>query len=141
MKIKYQTDLHGVTSELLNGFCVGWKFPISGDELHKILQNSYRFVLAKDGGNVIGFVNSLSDGLKFAFIPMLEVLPDYKNNGIGSELLNLLFDELKTIQNIDLTCDESLQSFYEKFGMLKSRGMIFRKYLTLEEIEWYRNNL
>ncbi len=48
---------------------------------------------------------------------------------------------MKDIQNIDLTCDKELQDFYGKFGMLKSHGMIFRKYLTADEVEWYRNNL
>lgn len=130
MEIKYQTDLYGITNEQLNCFCVGWKCPISGAEMYKILQNSYRFILAKDRERVIGFVNSLSDGVKFAFIPMLEVLPDYQNNGIGSQLLQMLFTELEPIQNIDLTCDEALQLFYSRFGMLKSKGMVFRKYLT-----------
>jgi len=45
--------------------------------------------LALDDNQVVGFVNSLSDGLKFAFIPMLEVLPDYKKQGIGSNLLKV----------------------------------------------------
>lgn len=96
--------------------------------MYAILKNSYRFVLAKHENNVVGFVNALSDGLKFAFIPMLEVLPEYKRRGIGTKLLNILFEELKNIQNIDLTCDKELQPFYEKFGMVKSCGMVLRKY-------------
>ncbi len=140
MSINYQKSLTNITSEQLSHFCVGWKHPISGDEMYKILNNSYRFVLALDNNKVVGFVNSLSDGLKFAFIPMLEVLPEYKNQGIGSSLLEILFDELKDIENIDLTCDVQLQKFYYKFGMLKSNGMVFRKYLSKEEIEWCRNN-
>ncbi len=141
MNIYYQKNLENITSSQLSNFCVGWKHPISGTEMYEILNNSYRFVLALDGDKVVGFVNSLSDGLKFAFIPMLEVLPNYKNHGIGSMLLNNLFDELEHIQNIDLTCDEDLQRFYDKFGMLKSKGMVFRKYLSKEEIEWYKNNM
>lgn len=140
MSINYQNSLTNITSEQLSRFCVGWKYPISGAEMYEILNNSYRFVLALDDNQVVGFVNSLSDGLKFAFIPMLEVLPDYKKQGIGSNLLKVLFDELNHIQNIDLTCDVELQKFYDKFGMLKSNGMVFRKYLSKEEIEWYKNN-
>ena len=71
---------------------------------------------------------------------MLEVLPEYKHRGIGTQLLNILFEELKNIQNIDLTCDKELQPFYEKFGMVKSCGMALRKYWTAEEIERYKRS-
>lgn len=140
MPMHYQDNLTGITSEQLSRFCVGWNYPLSGEELYKILQNSYTFILAIDGNQIAGFVNALSDGLKFAFIPMLEVLPDYKNQGIGTKLMELLLDKLHGISNIDLTCDIELQTFYDKFGMLKSNGMVLRKYLTEEETEWYRNN-
>jgi len=36
---------------------------------------------------------------------------------------------LEDIICIDLTCDIQMQGFYEQFGMLKSHGMVFRKYL------------
>ena len=108
--------------------------------MYAILNRSYCFVLAKDENNVVGFVNALSDGIKFAFIPMLEVLPEYKNLGIGTKLLNSLFETLNDIPNIDLACNQNLQAFYENFGMLKSHGMVFRKYLTEEEIKQYRKN-
>lgn len=140
MGIHYQKNLTNITEEQLSHFCVGWKHPISGADMYKILKNSYRFVLALNNNRVVGFVNSLSDGIKFAFIPMLEVVPAYKKQGIGSSLLKILFDELDHIQNIDLTCDVKLQEFYGKFGMLKSNGMVFRKYLSKEEIERYRCN-
>ncbi len=87
MDIKYQKDLVDISSEQLSHFCVGWKYPISGEEMYLILQNSYRFILAKDGNDVVGFVNSLSDGLRFAFIPMLEVLPNYKNKALLQSFL------------------------------------------------------
>ncbi len=132
MKINYQLNLNDVSLNDLSNFCVGWKYPLSGEKLYEILENSYRFVIAKSDDKVVGFVNSISDKVHFAFIPMLEVLPEYKNNGIGTELLRILFEQLKDITNIDLTCDVDLQSYYEKFGMLKSHGMVFRKYLNQE---------
>lgn len=135
--IKYQSDLNNITADKLSCFCVGWQQPLSGENLKLILENSYRFILAVDAGNdtVVGFVNSLSDGVCFAFIPMLEVLPAYKNMGIGTAMLNRLFAELDTISCIDLTCDTDLQAYYERFGMLKSHGMVFRKFLSAEQID------
>ncbi len=127
MDIQYQTDLEGICAEHLAHFCVGWQHPICGNEMYTILENSYSIVLAKDGNRVIGFINALSDGLKFAFIPMLEVLPEYQKRGIGTKLFNILLKSLGDIPNIDLTCEETLQRYYERFGMLKSYGMVFRK--------------
>jgi ribosomal protein S18 acetylase RimI-like enzyme len=128
--IVYQTNLKGISPKLLSNFCVGWKNPLSGEKLKTVLKASYCFILARDGtdGPVVGFVNSLSDGINFAFIPMLEVLPEYQSQGIGTTLLKMLFTELKDIPCIDLTCDAEMQSYYARFGMLKSWGMVFRKY-------------
>jgi len=97
----------------------------------QILQNSYRFVLAIDieTNMVVGFINALSDKIQFAFIPMLEVLPDYQNKGIGTKLMEILLSKLVHIDCIDLTCDPEKQSFYERFNMLKSHGMVIRRYL------------
>jgi len=80
----------------------------------------------------VGFINALSDDVQFAFVPMLEVLPKYQNRGIGSELMRRMLHELDHITCIDLTCDENMQAWYEQFGMLRSRGMVIRKYLTQE---------
>ena len=87
--IVYQTDLHDVSSGQLSNFCVGWKNPLRGDTLLKILENSYRRELALDNEKqqVVGFVNSLSDDIHFAFIPMMEVLPEYQNKGIGKRIM------------------------------------------------------
>ena len=61
---------------------------------------------------------------------MLEVLPEYQNKGIGSELMKRLLELLQNITSIDLTCDENMQSFYKRFEMLESHGMVIRKYLN-----------
>ncbi len=63
---------------MTDGFCVGWKAPIVKEKLYSILKSSYAFMLAidEDKNCITGFVNALSDGLYFAFIPMLEVKPE-----------------------------------------------------------------
>ena len=61
---------------------------------------------------------------------MLEVLPEYQNRGIGQALMNKMLGQLTHISCIDLTCDKDLQPFYEKFGMLRSQGMVLRKHLN-----------
>ena len=129
--IRYQTDLNGITKEQLEGFFVGWSVPFTQDEHYEILQNSYMFVLAinTETNNVVGFVNAISDKLKFAFIPMLEVLPPFKNMGIGTKLMETLLSKLEHLSCIDLTCDPEMQPYYEKFKLTRSHGMVIRRFL------------
>ena len=129
--IYYITDLNDINKDQLQGFFVGWKIPLSSEKHLEILKNSYTFVVAIDTetNNVVGFVNALSDKIQFAFIPMLEVLPNYQSNGIGSQLMERILTKLEHIDCIDLTCDPDKQAFYERFKMLKSNGMVIRRYL------------
>jgi ribosomal protein S18 acetylase RimI-like enzyme len=126
----YQSSLKGISEEMLKGFFVGWPNPPSPETHLKMLINSQHVVLAVDEitEQVVGFITAISDGVLAAYIPFLEVLPEYQNRGIGGELVKRMLEELKGIYMIDLLCDESLQSYYEKFGMFKSQGMIYRNY-------------
>ncbi|MGI6627918.1 MAG: GNAT family N-acetyltransferase [Bacillota bacterium] len=130
--IEYRTTLDGINPDDLEGFFVGWKKPLTVAEHYEILNSSSFFVLAYDNeeSKVVGFINALSDRVHFAFIPMLEVLPEYQRKGIGSRLLGLMLELLEDIQCIDLTCDIEMQAFYDRFGMMRSHGMIIRRYLT-----------
>jgi ribosomal protein S18 acetylase RimI-like enzyme len=77
---------------------------------------------------VIGFITAISDGILSAYIPFLEVLPEYKNKGIRKELVDRMLKELDDIYMIDLCCDDDLIPYYDKFGMTKTSGMILRNY-------------
>lgn len=129
--IEYKTTLECITKEDLKGFFVGWRKPLTNEEHYEILKNSEFIVLAYDKNQrkIVGFINALSDKVNFAFIPMLEVLPEYQNQGIGSNLVRIMLNLLDDITCIDLTCDPDMQGFYERFGMMKSHGMVIRKYL------------
>lgn len=124
----YTDDLNQL--EIGQGFFDGWPNPPSKEKHRKILEKSYKALVAidEDSNKIIGFINAVSDGVLSAYIPLLEVLPEYQNQGIGSELVKKMLEELKDFYMVDLCCDESLQEFYKKFGMMKSQGMICRNY-------------
>lgn len=129
-QITYQTGLENLEpSSLGEGFFEGWSNPMSQDKHFQVLKNSSHIVLAMDGEKVIGFINALSDGVHAAFISLIEVLPAYRGYGIGSQLMHRMLEELKPYSCIDLMCDPPLQDFYEHFSMLRSHGMVIRKYL------------
>ncbi|RDU38897.1 GNAT family N-acetyltransferase [Neobacillus piezotolerans] len=124
----YKTTIDGVTHEMLHGFFVGWPNPPSPETHLKLLENSSHIVVALEDGKVVGFITAISDGVLSAYIPFLEVLPEYQGKGIGQELVKRMLDQLGTIYMIDLCCEDDLVPYYEKFGMFKSNGMLFRNY-------------
>lgn len=129
--ISFTTSLKDVSPEMLTkGFFVGWPQPPSPQKHYETLKNSYKIVLSvdKSKNQVVGFINAISDGVLAAYVPLLEVLPEYQNQGIGKKLVLRMLDELKDIYMVDLICDEELQSYYERMGMAKAKGMILRNY-------------
>jgi ribosomal protein S18 acetylase RimI-like enzyme len=128
--IEYRTTLDGISPDDLKGFFVGWVNPLTPEQHYTILKNSSFIVLAYDNeqSKVVGFINALSDMVNFAFIPLLEVLPEYQHRGIGGSLFRMMLELLEDITCIDLMCDVDMQDFYERFGMFRSHGMIIRKY-------------
>ena len=82
----------------------------------------------EESRRVVGFVTALTDGVQAAFIPLLEVLPEYRGRGIGSELMRRVLGLLSDLTAIDLTCRPELQPFYARFGMQPSVGAILRNY-------------
>jgi ribosomal protein S18 acetylase RimI-like enzyme len=84
-------------------------------------------VLARDeDGRVVGFVSSLSDGELAAYVPLLEVLPEWQGRGIGTELVRRLLERLDGLYMVDVVCDDELVPFYEGFGMTRLRAMGLR---------------
>ena len=77
MSIEYTSSLDGVEPEHLQGFFERWPSPPAPERHLELLRGSYRIVLARETGSpqVVGFVNAISDGVLYAFIPLLEVLP------------------------------------------------------------------
>ena len=129
--IQYTESLQGISPSQLTGFFVGWSQPPSPETHLLILQRSTQVVLAVDDqiGRVVGFVNALSDGVLNAFIPLLEVLPDYQGQGIGRELMQRMLTRLDQLYAVDLVCDADVQAFYDKLGMRPAVAMMQRDYL------------
>lgn len=126
----YRNSLDSISPDMLKGFFEGWPNPPKPETHLKLLKNSSKVVIALDdkANQVIGFITAISDGVLSAYIPLLEVLPEYKNKGIGKELVNRMLKELDNIYMVDLCCDDDLVPYYEKFNMMRSNGMVLRNY-------------
>lgn len=128
MKIRYQSSLDGLTSEGIRGFFVGWADPPDSEMLIRMLKASSHFWLAFDDRRLVGYVRAVSDGFYSAFLPELEVLPEYQGLAIGSTLLKNILDDLAGFYSIDGTCDDELVDYYRRFGFYHGNGMSIRHY-------------
>lgn len=128
--IEYRDSLDGIQPGHLTGFFDGWPNPPSPQTHLRLLYASDLVLLAWDhrAQRVVGFITALNDGVLAAYIPLLEVLPVYQGQGIGSELVRRLLERLKDVYMIDLLCDEAMQPFYARLGLRPAVGMMQRNY-------------
>ncbi|MCM3205687.1 GNAT family N-acetyltransferase [Paenibacillus illinoisensis] len=131
MRISYRSNLDGIGLEQLSEhFFDGWANPPSKATFLRLLEQSYAAELAVDDetGKVIGFIQAISDGVLSAYIPLLEVVPEFQGKGIGTTLTERMLKRLQGLYMIDLLCDTETQPFYEKQGMRRASGMMVRHY-------------
>lgn len=116
--------------QLSSGFFENWPNPPSPETHLRLLRQSDAVVLALDesSATVVGFITAISDGVLAAYIPLLEVLPEYRNRGIGKELVRRMLERLDELYMVDLLCRPDLQGFYGSLGMEPAVGMMRRRY-------------
>ena len=129
--VHYTESVAGIeANQLEGGFFVDWPNPPSPETHLRLLQGSSHIVLAIDErtADVVGFITAISDGVLSAYIPLLEVLPEYQRQGIGQELMRRMIATLRSFYMIDLLCEPDLHPFYEQLGMRRAAGMLIRNY-------------
>ncbi len=80
--------------------------------------NSYYHIAVYEDEKLIGYIDSVSNGVTDAYIQDLIVSPGHQGKGIGTELMNKMIEYLKEkrIYMISVVYEESLKPFYERFG-------------------------
>jgi aralkylamine N-acetyltransferase len=84
-----------------------------------MIRGSYCFMVARSiEGRIIGMARVLSDGFSDAYIQDVVVLPAYRGQGIGRELVRLLtqFCVSHKIAWIGLVAEPGTQELYEELG-------------------------
>jgi len=126
--ILYSEDKTLIEQIDVTGFFVGWLSPPNEAVFRKILKNSQFIQMAIIDNKLIGFVNAISDLTLTAYIPLLEVLPEYKGQGIGTKLIAKIKEDLKDFYMIDICCDEDVIPFYKNLGFKQGYSMSLRNY-------------
>ena len=115
---------------MLQGFFVGWPNPPSPERHLDILKASHGIELAIDTttGQVVGFINVISDGCFSSYIPLLEVRPDHQGRGIARELIRRIVTRYGELYMLDLCCDEAIAPVYAAHGFRTVTGMAHRNF-------------
>lgn len=78
----------------------------------------YYHIAVYENDKLIGYIDSVSNGVSDAYIQDLMVCPDYQGKGIGTDLMDKMIEYLKKkrIYTISVVYEECLKPFYEQFG-------------------------
>lgn len=95
---------------------VGWNR--MEKEYNNPLITSYYHIAVYENEKLIGYIDSVSNGVTDAYIQDLMVCPDHQGKGIGTDLMNKMIESLKEkhIYIISVVYEERLKPFYEQFG-------------------------
>lgn len=128
-EVNYSSSAEGVAEGELSDFFVGWPQPPSNAQRRQVLEAASEVVIARDAsGTLVGFITAVTDGVFAAYIPLLEVLPDFQGQGIGRALVDRMLGRLQDCYMIDLVCDDSVVTFYEQLGGRRLNGVGWRNY-------------
>ena len=104
---------------------VNW--PPNKGQYDQILKKSYSHYSLQQDGQLVGFLNVISDGIGNALLVDLMVHPDYQQKGLGHTIVNVAIADLTEdgIQQIEVTFNPELQSFYQNCGFyIRGSGVI-----------------
>ena len=126
--ITYSSATEELRETDLDGFLAHWDFNPPSGTLLEMIHRSAEVVIARDAeaNQVCGYVTALCDGIAFAFVSALEVRPEYRRNGIGTELMRQIVARLDVF-GIYLSCAPAVMPFYESLGFKSGVAMSKRK--------------
>ncbi|MEK6495457.1 GNAT family N-acetyltransferase [Myroides odoratimimus] len=88
---------------------------------NQVLSRSLSYITANCGNEIIGFINIAWDGNKHAFLLDTSVDPNFRNKGIGKELVIKAIYECKAnfIEWVHVDYEEKYENFYRQCGFVQ----------------------
>ena len=112
----------------------GWneRLNLSPDELDKAIHNSFAVVSVYDAGQLIGFGRAVSDGVAYATIYDVMVMPNWQGQGIGSQIIRILVNKCERydIRRIHLFAAKGIGGFLQAPGICAASPTILPEWST-----------
>ncbi len=127
--MQYLESADGLTAAGLAPVCSEWRVRPDPGVLCRAVCGATHVLWARAGaeGPPVGLLTAVSDGVLSAHIALLEVLPGWRGQGIGTELLRRCLGRLVGCYAVDLVCDAELAAFYARLGMVRGTAMMLRQ--------------
>lgn len=95
---------------------VGWNGMRASYENPKMI--SYCHIACYDAVTLVGYLDTVSNGVTDAYLQDLMVRPDYQGRGVGTHLVAAAIEKLRKdgIYMISVAFEEKLLPFYRRFG-------------------------
>jgi spermidine synthase len=99
----------------------GWWSDAPGERegIPGLIRGSFRFMVARaEHDHIVGMARALSDGVSDAYIQDVVVLPKFRGQGVGAEMIRRLVAECRGegISWIGLIAEPGTEDFYRRLG-------------------------
>jgi N-acetylglutamate synthase-like GNAT family acetyltransferase len=117
---KISTNKDKLDLEVIHDFLTNRSYWAQGRSLETVkrsIENSLCFGMYNKKDNLVGFARVLTDYAVFAYIMDVFILEDYRNQGLGTQLIDFIVKNptLQGLQRIMLATKDA-HGLYEKYG-------------------------
>ena len=114
---------------------VGWvNYTQRPQMLVRAYANSLLTLGAYEDERLVGILRAVGDGVSIIFVQDLLVLPEYQRRGIGTALVNALFEQYPDAYQMELLTDntEKTLAFYQSMGFAAAETIGCRAFVKMK---------